>query len=86
MVNPTGNLTLNGITDAELAHILEVKAKNANVFHFNPQTLQPAPNVQQQTYYNNASFTWNTEQGLNLVHGIVTFLLKKEETAKAQGQ
>ncbi|HJT71837.1 MAG TPA: hypothetical protein VJ731_16680 [Terriglobales bacterium] len=86
MVNPSGNLIINGITDAELAHILEVKARNANVFHFNPQALQPFPTPQNQTHYNNAAFTWNSEQGLALVHGIVSFLLKKEEKAIAQGQ
>jgi hypothetical protein len=87
MVNPTGSLTINGITDLELAHILEVKAKDASAFHFNPQALQPAPNPAQQTHYNNATFTWNSEQSLEIVHGIIGYLLKKEEKAeKAAGQ
>jgi len=87
MINPTGSLTINGITDDELAHILEVKAKHTNAFHFNPQGLQPAPNAQQQTYYNNATFAWNSEQSLQLVHEIIGFLLKKDDDqAKAAGQ
>jgi hypothetical protein len=86
MINPTGSLTINGITDVELAHILEVKAKHANAFHFNPQALQPMPNPAQQTHYNNATFAWNSEQSLEIVHGIIAYLLKKEEAAKAVGQ
>jgi hypothetical protein len=86
MVNPTGSLTINGITDVELAHILEVKAKHEGAFHFNPQALQPIPNAQNQTAYNNAMFTWNSEKSLELVHGIIGHLLKKEEQAKAVGQ
>jgi hypothetical protein len=86
MVNPTGTLVLNGITDRELAYILEVKAREANAFHFNPQTLQAMPNPAQQTHYNNALFTWNSEKSLELVHGIIGHLLKKEEKAKAVGQ
>jgi hypothetical protein len=86
MINPTGSLTINGITDVELAHILEVKAKDTNAFHFSPQALQPVPNAQNQTAYNNATFTWTSEKSLEIVHGIIGYLLKKEEVAKVVGQ
>jgi hypothetical protein len=69
-----------------LAHILEVKARDAKAFHFNPQALQPIPNAQQQTAYNNAVFTWSSEQSLEIIHGLIGYLLKKEEKAKAAGQ
>src|SRR5580693_8467605 len=41
MINPTGNLVLNGITDAELVKILEVKMRHEHSLNFNPQQLQP---------------------------------------------
>jgi hypothetical protein len=86
MINPSGSVTVNGITDNELAEIIEIKAKHApNVFGFNPQQLQPTNNGQ-QTIYNNAVFSWNGEQGLAVVQEVILFLLKKDEKAKAEGQ
>jgi hypothetical protein len=86
MFNPSGSVTVNGITDRELAEILEIKARTtSNIFSFTPQSLQPASNGQ-QNWYNGATFTWNTEQGFIIVHEIISFLLKKDEKAKAQGQ
>jgi hypothetical protein len=41
MINPTGNLVLNGITDAELVKILEVKMRHEHSLNFNPQQMQP---------------------------------------------
>lgn len=86
MFNPSGSVTVNGITDRELAEILEIKSKTTpNIFSFNPQALQPASNGQ-QSWYNAATFNWNTEQGFIIVQEIIAFLLKKDEKAKAQGQ
>lgn len=86
MINPSGSVTLNGITDEELAHMLEVKAKNPpSVFGFNPAALQTQTNGQ-QSWYNNATFQFNGEQGLAVAQELISFLLKKDEKAKAQGQ
>jgi hypothetical protein len=41
MLSPTGNLVLNGITDAELVKILEVKMRHEHSLNFNPQQMQP---------------------------------------------
>ena len=85
MVNPNGTVVVNGITDAELVKILEIKIRHEGHFIFNPQQLVPvAPgrNPQGQAFgahYNNAFFTWTSEQGLVAVHEILGFLLKKEE-------
>lgn len=86
MFNPSGSVTVNGITDNELAEILEMKAKQApSTFNFNPQQLQ-----QQfqngQTIYANATFSWSGEVGLQVVNNLLEMLLKKDEKAKAQGQ
>lgn len=85
MHNTTGSITINGITDKELVKILEIKIKHEGKFNFNPQQLQP--NGQrpqgQETVYNNASFNWNSEQGLAAVHEVISYLLKKEERREA---
>ncbi len=47
MTNPTGNLVLNGITDAELVKILEVKMRHEHSLNFNPQQMQVCPKPQQ---------------------------------------
>jgi len=100
--NPTGNVVVNGITDEELVKILEIKIKHEKSLTFNPQQLQPVPfsaggpprpgQPQQPAhlaYYNNATFGWNGEDGLEAVHKIVSMLLKKEgqqQIATAVGQ
>jgi len=90
MVNPNGNVILNGIQDAELVKILEVKMRHEQSLNFNPQAMQVqyinqgGKNVQS---YGNVTLQWSNEQGLEAVLEIVRFLLKKEEKAeKAQGQ
>jgi len=92
MLNPSGSVTINGITDTELAEIIEIKAKhhaqNQN-FTFNPQQLSVGNiNTPQgvQSFYNNATFSWNGETGLTIMQEIITFLLNKDVKAQAQGQ
>lgn len=86
MINPTGSVTINGITDPELSKIFEIKAKNEGSFFFNPQQLGPQNQGTPNAYYTNATFSWNGEQGLKIVQEIIELLLKKDEKAKAQGQ
>lgn len=90
MINPSGSVTINGVTDAELAHIIEVKAKNEGTnFHFNPQQLSESNiNTSQGvlSINNNVVFTWSGEKALEIVNEVLSFLLKKDEAAKAQGQ
>lgn len=85
MVNPTGSITVNGITDSELVKILEIKIHHEGKFNFNPQQLQLLPNrpPNTPTIYNNAVFSWNSEQGLEAVSDIIRYLLKKEERKEA---
>ncbi len=86
----TGTVVINGITDSELVRILEVKIRHEGKFTFNPQQLQPQQTVvgggKVETFYNNASFSWNAEQGLAAVHEILGFLLKKEERRESANQ
>lgn len=59
-----GQVVLNGITDAQLIAILEVKEKHRSIA-FNPQTMQT--NQQQvagqppRQVYNNVTITWSPE-------------------------
>ncbi len=84
MMNFTGSITVNGISDKELVRILEIKLKHEGKFFFNPQQLQVTsyPNQPSGTFYNNAVFTWNNEGGLEAVYEIMAYLLKKEERAE----
>lgn len=92
MINASGSVTINGITDSELAEILEIKAKHVGqgqIFSFNPQTMNQANvNTSQglQSFYNNAQFGFSGEQGLKVVQEILNFLLTGAEKTKAQGQ
>jgi hypothetical protein len=96
MFNPTGTVVVSGITDQELVKILEIKIQHEKSLTFNPQQLQPVaatpavpprppsqpqPQLAKPSYYNNASFGWNGEEGLEAVHKIISMLLKKEQKA-----
>jgi hypothetical protein len=84
----TGTITLNGVTDKELAKIWEFKAKDGKNFAFLPNQMQPViiNNNQPTGTYNNVTFSWKDELGLKVVHEIMTFLLKKDEQATAVNQ
>lgn len=85
MINASGSIIINGITDKEMVRIWEFKAQHGNAFSFNPQQIQTVPN-QGTPYYNNVVFQWNGESGLKVMHEILSYLLKKEEKAEAVGQ
>lgn len=82
MVNSTGTITLNGITDKELAKIWEVKARNEKAFLFQPNQMHATGTQQGEPFYNNVVFQWSSEAGLAIVHEVLSFLLKKEEKAE----
>jgi len=84
MINSSGSITLNGITDPEMVRIWEFKSRHGHAFNFNPQQFQAVGN-QGGVYYNNVAFTWGGEAGLNVMHEILGYLLKKEERAEAVG-
>jgi hypothetical protein len=88
MKNPSGTLILNGVTDADLAVILETKAQNEGRFTFNPQQMQGATttNPTNPPLYQHVSLGWSGEQGLEFVLALAQRLIKKEEKAKVQGQ
>jgi hypothetical protein len=86
MINPSGSVQLNGITDKELAEIFEIKAKHPpTVFSFNPQQIQNAGSAN-QAIYNNVLFTWMGIEGLQIAQRLIAFLINPQEKEKAQGQ
>ncbi len=98
MTNVTGNIVLNGLNDREMARIWEMKAKYGEAFNFVPNMQVIPPNQMQQrpgypqqqphypfTTYNNVTFSWTNVRGLEIVHEVISYLLKKEE-AEAVGQ
>lgn len=73
----TGSITLNGVSDAEMAKVFELKAKHGPALLFNPQHVQPIVNSNPPAY-NNVQFSWSTADGFHLVHEVVSALAKKE--------
>ncbi len=79
----SGQLTLNGITDAHLITILEIKERHREMV-FNPAILQMVPRQmpQQQALpqtYNNVVLSWTTENGLEGVKEILHRLTHKPQ-------
>ena len=77
-----GSVTINNIDDKQLRTLLTVKIEHEGSLIFNPQQLQPVPQVPVQPYrpgqptpspvtheqrYNNAVLTWTSENGLKAV-------------------
>ena len=83
LANSSGTITLNGITDKELAKIWEIKARNEKSFMFQPNQMQPTNTPQGEPFYNNVHFQWTGEVGLKIVEEVISFILKKEEKAAA---
>jgi hypothetical protein len=82
-----GSITLNGITDKELGKIWEFKAKDGTKFTFQPNQMQPlVTNGVQQGIYNNVVFGWTDEKGLQVVHEILDYLLKKDEKTEGKAE
>lgn len=82
----TGTITLNGISDKELARIWELKAKHQGKFNFQPNVLQPITQGNQQMptgRYNNVVFNWPDDEGLKIVHEVIEYILKKDEQSTA---
>jgi hypothetical protein len=68
----TGNVTLHGITDAQLIKILKVKEKDKQVA-FNPQSMQPVQSNAGSSY-NNVIISWQND-GLKTVRDLLSELL-----------
>jgi hypothetical protein len=83
MVNCTGTITLNGVTDSELIQILESKMRNEDKFTFSPSALQIQNKPNQETAYNNAILVWTSEEGLKAVHEIIGLLINKHSLSKS---
>jgi hypothetical protein len=91
----TGNMTLNGIGDHNLAEIIKVKIKHEDALIFNPQQMQPnlvmipaRPGVvqqQKQQGYNNVTLAWADLKGLKAVLEILQSIdVETKESAQHQ--
>jgi len=76
----SGSVVINGVSDADLVKILDIKIKHETSVFFNPQQLQAISqgNPPRQTY-NNVILNWQNEDGMEAVHQIISTLLKKEQ-------
>lgn len=75
MIN--GQITLNGIFEKQLAHVLDFKTSHEGQFNFNGGgTQQKAGAVPQMgSNYNNVTITWDNDQGLKTVLELVLSLV-----------
>ena len=88
MFNATGSLTINGLEDADLVKLLEIKMRHEQALNYSPQQMQPQRVQTPQgvrEFYNNVVLSWNGEQGLAAVQEAIETLLRKED-ARAQAQ
>jgi hypothetical protein len=71
----TGTLTLNGIDDAKLVTILQVKEQFPMLL-FAPQAMQPIPppGPQAKQVYNNAQISWSQGDGLAAIKELLNRL------------
>ena len=80
MVNISGNIIMNGVTDKQMELIWGYKAKHEGAFSFTPNVIQT--NVTPQgTVYNNVTFGYTKLHGLNLITEIVNELSREESKA-----
>ena len=85
MVNESGFIVLNGITDAELVMILQVKEKHESSLDFTPQQMQPkATGNPVKKYYDNVKLDWKGQLGLKAIFQIVEGLLSEKKQAQSQ--
>jgi hypothetical protein len=71
-----GQITLNGISDANLILILQEKERLKS-FNLNPQQLQQYNAGPNMVAYNTCVLTWTNDEGLKAVHEVVGKLLHK---------
>lgn len=84
MINPKGALILDGITDAELIKILEVKEKHEKTVDFQPQGIKPQPGPATgpnagRKYHNDVRLDCREHDGLKAAHEILGRLLEEHQ-------
>jgi hypothetical protein len=68
-----GSVTLNGVTEKQLAHIIEFKVAHEGRFQFNAaqgpqqQIVAKGPGQTPSIVYNNETISWNDDAGLKVV-------------------
>ncbi len=72
----SGSLVLNGVTDKQLAKIIDYKASHEGVFNFSLSQTQQVPTPPNQpTTYNNFVIVWGNDNGLKAVIELIASLL-----------
>lgn len=83
MLTFTGSVSLNNVTDSEMAKIWEAKARHGEKIQFNPQQFQIV-HTQQGARYNNVQFTYGDLHILNILTELLNELHKGEQVKAAQ--
>lgn len=82
----TGQLILNGISDPQLEIIIQLKAQQETIFHFQPEQMRP----QQKVYagpapngYDNVILSWTNDPGFKVILELLTRLNAAEQASPA---
>ncbi|MGC1482346.1 MAG: hypothetical protein WA789_01015 [Candidatus Acidiferrum sp.] len=72
----SGSMILNGVTDKQLAKIIEYKASHEGLFNFSLSQTQQVPTPPNQpTTYNNFVILWGSDNGLKAVVELLASLI-----------
>jgi hypothetical protein len=75
----SGNLILNGVSEKQVAQILQFKVANEGKFSFNLTGSQPAPpppgSAPGAVTYNNIILSWNSDANLKIILELVSALI-----------
>jgi hypothetical protein len=69
-----GNITLNGVTETQVAKILQFKTANEGKFTFNLQGVQAMAAPQGVVIYNNVNLSWNGDANLKVLLELLSSL------------
>jgi len=84
----TGTITVSGVSEKQLADLIEFKIAHQGKFIFNPvqaqqQATQAKPPQQPSFFYNNVIISWNDDAGLKVVIELLLSLLSEPRPGTA---
>ncbi len=71
----TGIISLNGLTDKQMARLFDFKASHEGKFTYNPNQTQLVQSSPTTSVYNSVNLGWINDEGLKVVMELVSLLL-----------
>jgi hypothetical protein len=70
-----GIISLNGLTDKQMAKLFEFKASHEGAFNYNVNATQLVQAGPSTSVYNNVNLGWNGDQNLKVIMELVSILM-----------